>query len=309
MDSYSAGWKNWFRYAVAHNVCPWEVRGVTAVQFVAHIATTKRSGSVIKVLRAMFSLVDSFLSTEKVLKYVQMAVFRRRPLRPRYERVWDVQNLLEFLISLGPIKTASLSTTRLRLICLLYLDGFCRAANIEGIHFGTVVVRGDGVDKTLSYRFCRPKSWRPDGRPDYEPPRVIHAHASGNFAASTPHNAERYLQLTKNCHRSLSAGLILDVRCKFSIGRQRIAKIMLSAMTAAGIDTGVFKAHSTRAAASTKAFFMGVPIRSILTRGGWSSEASFKIWYFKYMGVEPRPVDRSLTIEVALRRSGHFGQA
>jgi len=308
MDSYSPVWLAWFRFAVAHNVCPWEVRSALAVKFAAQTAIVKRSGTSVKTLRAVFSLVSSFLSEEKVLHYIQMSAFRKRPLRPRYESVWDVSRLFTYLKKLGPVETANFSTTRQRLICLLYLDGFCRAANIEAIHFGTVVVRGRGLAKTFSYRFCRAKSWRPDGRPDYEPPHVICAHAGGDFAVSTPHNAGRYLELTNLCH-SQDKGFILDEKRKFSIGRQRIAKIMLSSMEAAGIDTGVFKAHSTRAAASTKAFFMGVPIRSLLARGGWSSESTFKIWYYKNMGVEPRPVDSSLKIEVAIRRPCIFGQA
>ena len=56
-------------------------------------------------------------------------------------------------------------------------------------------------------------------------------------------------------------------------------------MEAAGIDTKVFKPHSTRAAATSKAKAACVPIHDILRHAGWSSSRCFDLFYNK--PVEP----------------------
>ena len=46
-------------------------------------------------------------------------------------------------------------------------------------------------------------------------------------------------------------------------------------MNLAGIDTSVFKAHSTRAASSSKASNQGVPLEEILLMADWSGQSTF----------------------------------
>eukprot|EP00794_Sanderia_malayensis_P008458 gene8458-9363_t len=53
------------------------------------------------------------------------------------------------------------------------------------------------------------------------------------------------------------------------------------ALAKAGIDTSVYKAHSTRAAASSAAKANEVSIRTIMDHAGWSSENTFMKFYNK----------------------------
>ena len=48
-------------------------------------------------------------------------------------------------------------------------------------------------------------------------------------------------------------------------------------MTSAGVDTTIFKPHSTRAAATSKAKTASVPIQEILKTAGWSSSRCFEV--------------------------------
>jgi hypothetical protein len=53
----------------------------------------------------------------------------------------------------------------------------------------------------------------------------------------------------------------------------------LSSLKAAEIDTAVFKAHSTRGAAASKALASGLSLDSILKVGQWSRESTFSKFY------------------------------
>jgi hypothetical protein len=43
----------------------------------------------------------------------------------------------------------------------------------------------------------------------------------------------------------------------------------------AGIDTSIFKAHSTRSASTSAATKLGVPLQDIMSSAGWSSNSTF----------------------------------
>lgn len=50
---------------------------------------------------------------------------------------------------------------------------------------------------------------------------------------------------------------------------------MKTVLGKSGIDTNVFKAHSARSTATSKAFFSGAPIKKILISANWSNEKTF----------------------------------
>ena len=52
-------------------------------------------------------------------------------------------------------------------------------------------------------------------------------------------------------------------------------------LSASGIDTSVFKAHSTRAAATSAANSNAAPIKDIISAAGWKNETTFSKFYNK----------------------------
>lgn len=52
-------------------------------------------------------------------------------------------------------------------------------------------------------------------------------------------------------------------------------------MIEAGIDTKVFGAHSARGAMASKAFSLGARLEDIMNAADWSSDSTFKRFYFK----------------------------
>ena len=48
-----------------------------------------------------------------------------------------------------------------------------------------------------------------------------------------------------------------------------------------GIDKGIFKAHSVRGAAATSSFNMGIPLQDILKLADWSTDSTFRRFYYK----------------------------
>lgn len=52
-------------------------------------------------------------------------------------------------------------------------------------------------------------------------------------------------------------------------------------MDLAGIDISIFGAHSTRGAMATKVFQSGGSLSDLMRTANWSSESTFKNFYFR----------------------------
>ena len=60
-----------------------------------------------------------------------------------------------------------------------------------------------------------------------------------------------------------------------------IARWLKNVLQKAGVNTSVFKAHSVRAAATTKAALSGFTVEDILKAADWSSKGVFQKYYFR----------------------------
>ena len=52
-------------------------------------------------------------------------------------------------------------------------------------------------------------------------------------------------------------------------------------LTLANVDTGVYKAHSTRSASTSNANLKGLSLADVLKRGSWSNKSTWQKFYNK----------------------------
>ena len=81
-----------------------------------------------------------------------------------------------------------------------------------------------------------------------------------------------------------------------AVSRDTISRWTKATLKLCGIDTSAFSAHSTRAASTSKACAMDVPIHEIMDKVGWSSEQTVYKYYNK-------PVIQEASIASALLSS------
>ncbi|XP_019854593.1 PREDICTED: uncharacterized protein LOC109583611 [Amphimedon queenslandica] len=76
-----------------------------------------------------------------------------------------------------------------------------------------------------------------------------------------------------------------------------IGRWIKSLLTDAGVNTSIFGAHSTRAASSSAAKKVGVPLIDIMKAAGWSRSSTFERFYYKPI-LSPQVGDILLSSEV-----------
>ena len=75
--------------------------------------------------------------------------------------------------------------------------------------------------------------------------------------------------------------LVTHKRPHHRVTVQTISRWLRVVLGKSGIDTNVFKSHSTRAASTSAARVMEVPMDQILATAGWANEAVFQRFYNK----------------------------
>ena len=66
------------------------------------------------------------------------------------------------------------------------------------------------------------------------------------------------------------------------VSTDTISRWLKTVLAKSGIDTSVFKGHSTRAASASVAAVCKVPLSTIMDNAGWSNATTFKKFYQKH---------------------------
>jgi hypothetical protein len=205
---------------------------------------------------------------EKTLKGIR----RLRPAKPRYGEFWDVAVLVDHLEKLGESGELSLQDLRARTLCLWKLAAILRSSDLERISRQSL--RQD--DTGLLFRVNWPKEQKEPGLAAERRLETLHDHPRICPVSNWLELERRYSELGAGETDSLWRALKKPYQ---PLGRERISKVVLGEMARAGIDTAVFKAHSTRGAASSAALDEGASEELVMRAAHWSSRSVFERFY------------------------------
>lgn len=211
-----------------------------------------------------------------VIRYMR-GIYNLCPPKPRYDRTWDVNKVLNFLRTLSPVKSISLKLLSMKLTMLIALTN---AARSQTIHLMDM----NFVDKVMGdYVFLLNEHVK-QSRPGYKEPNVYIKAFPPDRRICVLTVFKEYISRTK-CFRKKHGKLLLSYKKPHEpVSRDTIARWIKTVMKYSGIDTNIFKAHSVRSAAVSKAKSNSVPISTILKTAGWSNVKTFAKFYDKEVG-------------------------
>ena len=131
-----------------------------------------------------------------------------------------------------------------------------------------------------SYEFSLPEHVK-QSRPSFKTPSVILKAYPVNKALFVYSQLSEYLRRTQSLRGAETKLFISFVKPHKRVSRDTISRWIRTTMERAGIDISMFKPHSTRMAATSKAKGASVPIQEILRTAGWSSSGTFYRFYDK----------------------------
>ncbi|XP_065902413.1 uncharacterized protein [Dysidea avara] len=201
-------------------------------------------------------------------------IFHDRPPLPRYTSTWNVQTVLNYLEGLGENQSLPLKDLSWKLAMLLALTRPSRSADLSQLDLKRRVHKPDGV---CFYPNVLAKQSRQGSQ-------IAHF-----FFPSLPENPtlcpvmtlKAYEDRTKPIRDNEPRLFISFIKPYKAVTSSSVARWLKAVLTAAGIDTAIFSAHSTRGASSSAAAKVGITTNDILKAADWSSESVFQKFYYK----------------------------
>ncbi|MES9902005.1 MAG: tyrosine-type recombinase/integrase [Sedimenticola sp.] len=201
-------------------------------------------------------------------------VFNDRPVLPRYTAIWDVSIVLNYIKALAPVDDLSLKLLTKKLVMLMALLSAQRVQSLYLLDIASMVKTDDRAVFSIS---AAVKQTRPG------------FHMKPMEFTSFPHDKDlcvidvlgKYLARTAGIRGGCSYLFISFQKPHRHASTDTLSRWLKSVLRSAGIDTTMFKGHSTRAASVSAADRAGVPIHDILAAAGWSSSGTFDKFYNK----------------------------
>ena len=172
---------------------------------------------------------------------------------------------------MGGNSVLSLKDLTLKVAMLMALTSACRGSELHQLDptklqrlQGKIRFTIDGLTKT-----------RKTGQP---PKQVQFTSYSKESKLDVVAALELYLDKTKRFRTNKNSQhqlFLTFIKPHKAVARCTIARWLKMLMTRAGIDVSKYKAHSTRAAASSKAKVLGMSAEQIIDRADWSNVNTF----------------------------------
>ena len=202
--------------------------------------------------------------------------FNERPPRPKYENVWNVDLVLELFKKQGPTNSLSLQDLTVKTAMLFALTRPCQGADLAELDLNNRFFVPEEVKFT-------PVHLLKQFRPSHHSVSFFFPTFQGDECLCPVATLKVYERKTaKFCTISGRNHLFRSFIGKHGpVTSCTIARWLKSCLHKAGVDTSKFQAHSTRAAATSKAAMSGLAVEDILKAADWSSRGIFQKFYYK----------------------------
>lgn len=274
---YDCAIRKWIHYCNLHKYDYTAVSVPIVIHFLTEIFDSGARYGTINSYKSALSLLfgNNTLNDDRVKRFMK-GVFRLRPTRPRYDFTWNPSAVLDFLAQKWPNEDLSLETLSKKTLTLLALVTAHRMQTFNLIKLNNITVTDTEIlikipdlIKTSNPNLLQPLLKLPffHERPEICPGRCL----------------QEYLNKTQNLRPNTCNSLFISYRKPHNkISTQRMSHWISDILVKSGIDTTVFKAHSTRHASTSTANRLGVSIDLIRKTAGWSNTSlTFARYYNK----------------------------
>ena len=211
------------------------------------------------------------LSDHPLMKRFVKGVFHLRPPLPKYTQVWDVGMVIAYIRSLGCTNDQlSLKDLTMKLTALLSILTAQRISSISYLSVSHMFIEEDKVIFTpvqLSKHHRQGRKILPITIHGYPlDPRLCVIRTLREYMSRRQDIVADSLVLTHRKPRRPAT-------------KSSIARWLKQVLRLAGVDSSVFTAHSFRSSSTSSAKAAAIPIATILGKGQWTSERTWRNHY------------------------------
>ena len=211
-----------------------------------------------------------------VCRYLKGVFNKLKPV-PKYNNIWPVDTVLDYLSLFWPLDEISLKELTLKLVMLIALTTGQRCQTLTFLDTSEQYMQRNEecFNFALTGHLKQDKPGKVFGnlRLYKYPVRELCVYETLDY----------YLRATEKLRNS-SKLLVSYIKPYRAVTSATIGRWLKTLLGQAGIDTEIFSGHSTRCASTSKAL-MSVSVDVILATAGWNEESTFRKFYNKPVAV------------------------
>ena len=270
---YSTYLNKWLEFCSKRKIDYSSPKISEAVEFLMTLHSQGLSYSSINTARSALSSIlkldncDNFGTHPLVTRFMR-GIYKLIKPKPKYNQIWDVSQVLDYLKTLYPLEKISLKElTQKTAMLLLLVTGqrgqFIHLLSLNGIQLTSQTACLSLEEHTNAAAAVTITEFTPDSR----------------ICPLTTLKA--YMKETETIRNGENKLFISFIKPNKAVSRYTISRWTKQVLTNSGIDTKMFTSHSTRAASATKAHQKEIPLDAILNTIGWESAKTFQKYYHK----------------------------
>ena len=202
------------------------------------------------------------------------AIFELKPSLPKYNEIWDVRVVLDYLKTFGASTALPLKELTLKLTMLLCLTTGQRGQTIHKFDINYIQDLDDRYRISVHEKLKQTKPGR-----HLEPIELL-AFSEDKELCVVQHLRE-YIHRTDPLRKDHSQLLLSYVKPFKPVARDTVSRWVKQVLQSAGIDITKYSAHSCRAASTSNVEVKGLNIAEIMKSAGWSTASTFAKFYDK----------------------------
>jgi hypothetical protein len=280
--AYNGPWEKWSSWCSRGQIDSVQATVANVADFLTEMFDTGLEYSTMNSYRSAVSAyhpeIEGYpVGKHPVIKTLLQGMFNQRPPKPRYVETWDVDSVLRRIKSKGDDSGLSLKDLTLKVTMLLALASAGRGSEIHQLNPKLMTDRGNSLEFHIE---GLTKTKRPS-KP-YVTIKILEF--TQDQALNVVETVRKYLARTKplrKVEKQKSQLLLSFVKPHKAVHKCTIARWLKLTMQETGIDTSVYKAHSTRMASVSKAKAQGLSTEQIMHRANWSRAATFHRFYHR----------------------------
>lgn len=262
IKQYDVCLKKWFLFCQQNSVDMYKASVSSVIEFLTKIFHIGNQYGSLNSHRAALSLINPDTSKDDRIQRFWKGVYRLRPPLPKYNLTWDTSIVLDSLTTWYPNENISLEQLSKKCITLLALVTAHRVQTISKINITNIETQTTQI--IIKIPDLMKTSRRSSKQavlvlPFYpERPEICPAKTLGDYMkrTSTLRKCDNLLISFKKPYKAVST--------------HTLSRWIKSSLQDSGIDVTIFTAHSTRHAATSRAYKQGVNLDLIRKTAGWS---------------------------------------
>ena len=280
--AYSSTWGKWSRWCSQRQTDPFPRSVGPIIEFLTMKFKEGMQYSTMNSYRSALSATLPPIEGHPVGQHplvcrLLQGMFNQRPPAPRYQSVWNVGVVIRHIQSQSQLTDLPLKEVSKRLVVLLALSNASRSSDLHALDLRFRQFTPEGV----TFRIPGLTKTRRSG-----PPKEAFFAKFADDEALCPVKTLKVYEERTTMLRAVDptepAPLLISFRKPHKpVSSASIARWMKELLKEAGVDTEVFKAHSTRAASTSTAKAQGVSMADIMNMAGWSRQSTFERFYYK----------------------------